>query len=225
MKLRASTLVLTFLAGLSAQAAPILFEGSISSGTASRGPIPFGGFSGNVSGPGFNVFLNGGAPGFYPDLTPGTHSINDGGGTGGGDCCGGGSFDLNGNHYACSTSFPPFFSDCGSGFAIRYTLSDLPDFGFVRPFVIDFTAPFTAEVGFGCAIRQCGSDYSLHVSGSGIATVTLLYAPDSINGDIYLFRGAKYVFTPEPGTMTLAGLGLLAVILLRRRTATACAHI
>jgi hypothetical protein len=91
----------------------------------------------------------------------------------------------------------------------------LPDFGYVMGFSIDFTAPFTAEVRFGRgSASECGGPYSLDAFGMGIAT-----------GDHYALQSAQYVFTPEPATMTMAGVGLLAFILLRRRTASACAHI
>lgn len=230
MKLRVLTLVATILAGATAHAAPILFEGSISSGTATQTPAAiWTGLNGNVSGPDFNVFIN--TRGYYnvngqwgANPTPGTNNIWVTGSTGGEQGIGGGSFDLNGTHYACATSLPLYFSTCGSEFDIWYTLSDLPDFGYVMGFSIDFTTPFTAEVGFGCgSASECGGDYRLVASGSGIATVTLGYRPD-LRGDYYVFESATYVFTPEPATMILAGLGLLAVILLRRRTASACAH-
>jgi len=230
MKLRVLTLVVTLFAGVTAQASTILFEGSISSGTASQTPAAiWTGLIGNVSGPDFSVFIN--TRGYYnvngqwgANLKPGTNYIWVSGGTGGEQGIGGGSFDLNGTHYACVTSYPLYRSTCGSGFDMWFTLSDLPDFGYVRGFSIDFTTPFTAEVGFGCgSTSECGGDYRLVAFGSGIATVTLDYRP-ALSGDYYVFGSATYVFTPEPATMTLAGLGLLAVILLRRRAASACAH-
>ena len=222
IKLRVLALSLPFLVGALAQASPIVFTGVFTSGTLTRTVGSPGNFSGTAYGPGlsFDVYLNTIYPAFFPDFTaPGTYTLNDSAGTGGlpGDT-GGGYFFLNGTQYACSSTIPIDFSSCGSGFNLQ-TVFALPDYGSNLPAQVVLTEPFTGTGDFGNA-PPGGQDFYLTATGVGIATITLQRdGPSS-----YAVRSAVYQFiaVPEPGTMLLAGIGLLAVILLRRRTANAC---
>jgi len=210
LKLRCFTLSLPFLVGALAQASPIVYTGVFTSGTLTRA----GGFSGTAQGSNFSVSVYTAYPGFFPDFAePGTYTLFDGGGTGGlPNDSGGGYFFLNGTRYACNSTIPIDFSDCGSGFDIRTTFT-LPNYGANLPFQVVLTAPFSGDGGFGDA-PPGGQDFYMTATGVGIATITLQRdGPTS-----YTVRSAVYQFVdvPEPATLTLAGLGLLAVVLLRR---------
>lgn len=95
----------------------------------------------------------------------------------------------------------------------RYPLT-LPDFGPNAPFQFTVTNSFTAEVNLAFADPSCGGAcFHLDAFGYGTATATL----HQVGPKSYQLANVNYVFTPEPATVMLSGLGSLAVIVLHRR--------
>jgi hypothetical protein len=92
--------------------------------------------------------------------------------------------------------FPPALSSCGSEFDIRYTLSDLPDFGSVRPFLVDFTAPFTAKLGSDAAQYQNAKDPTVwtHLAW---ASGRLLSSIGRIRQGIITLSKARRTYSPR----------------------------
>jgi PEP-CTERM motif len=192
-------------------------------------------FIGHVGGPGFGYGISVASRPFLENqldfVAPGSHTIFDGGGTVLGT--GEGFHDENGIHHECQGAFD--VDDCYVSISVNYTLI-LPDFAPSLAGEIALTVPLTFDAGVDYDPRFCHindppppscEDYgpfSFFTGGGGVATVTLSYG----DGD-YRFVRADYTFfgdvpppaVPEPATMTLAGLGLLAVLLLRRRAANA----
>ena len=197
-------------------------NGVITSGSATRGQ---GAFSGGVSGLNFGVSGNGSSYSMYMEcywsacLAPGSYRMLDGflasleylhGDSGGG------SFVKDGISYGCGAPS----RNCDAGIMISYTLN-LPDPGPSPPYEMVLTVPLSVNAAFGGYDDQ-GNSFYLQATGVGKATLTLNHAFD----DYYFLRGAQYEFfaVPEPATMTLAGLGLLAVILVRRRVRRVSQH-
>ena len=208
-------LMLTLFSGFAATASTIEYQSSIGAGTANRS----GGFIGSVSGPipgsaNFSIALSTSYPCCFSDLTaPGSYSIIDSASSGGNDFAGGGgSFDLNGTHYACSITFPSELSNCSVEMDFRFPIN-LPDFGSNPPFQFTQMNPFTAEVNLGFSDPSCGGAcFHLDVFGYGNAVATL----QRVGPASYHLSNIDYVFTPEPATLILSGFGLFAVVLLSR---------
>ena len=80
------------------------------------------------------------------------------------------------------------------------------------------TVPFRALAELDGSDGQ-GNSYHFLATGAGSATASFRH----VYRNAYLLQGIQYDFIalPEPATMTLAGLGLLAVVLLRRRAVSA----
>ena len=190
---------------------------------------PGGGFIGHVGGPGSSYGISVSSRSecclFSFFVAPGSYTIFDGGGTffGFGEAF----MDENGIHHQCQGVSDR--DDCQVGIGVNYMLT-LPDYGSSPPDVIALTVPLTFDDFVSYNPRFCLDDppppscedygpFSFSGGGSGVATVTLMYT-----GAAYRFESAVYTFgsVPEPATMTLAGLGLLAVILLRCRAQRFC---
>ena len=212
MKWRIVTLSLALFAGSTARANFIQVGGVITGGSATRTD---GSFSGSVFGPNFSVFGSGPSHDWYvscllsptgPCSAPGSYSMFDGAATPTSES-GGPILDSAGgflNGFCCTTY---------AGISIQYTLV-IPDPGPSPSSDMVLNVPFTALAEVAGSDNQ-GNSFDLLATGAGIATVTLHHAFENA----YFLQSAQYDFfaVPEPATMTLAGLGLLAVILLRRR--------
>jgi PEP-CTERM motif len=216
-RLGISAFLLAALCGFTARANTISIpNGVITSGFATGGG---GYFSGNVFGPGFGIFVGSSYPWLQEFSAPGSYPFVDNGSNYFG--YGGGYVNPGGTYYECGSTVPPDFSDCNAGIEIGGTIT-LPDYGPSPPTYIVLTFPFTALAGvsYDPRFEYCANGcFFVNATGQGIATVTLGYHGNST----YVVQSAEYNFfaVPEPATMTLAGLGLLAVILLRRRAANA----
>ena len=100
---------------------------------------------------------------------------------------------------------------------IFYDLN-LPDPGPSPSSDMVVTVPFSARAEVAGS-DGLGNSYLFIATGAGSATASLRH----VYQNAYFLQGIQYDFIalPEPATMTLAGLGLLAVVLLRRRGSSA----
>ncbi|MBZ5677292.1 MAG: PEP-CTERM sorting domain-containing protein [Acidobacteriia bacterium] len=226
---------LTFLAlfvGFAARADVIHIDDGVITG---GGAIRDGGgthFISGVRGQDFSVY---GTTSFSSDwclfnrpcLAPGSYSVLDGASGPLPDTyslgAGGGSFVKDGITYACdvSSGFHGPDNTCGFEISIAYMLT-LPDPGPSPPSQIFLTAPLTVHASFG-GIDANGNTFYLDARGIGTATVTLQHYGLVDMPPYYFVQTAQYDFyaIPEPATLTLAGLGLLAVVWLCRRGSSA----
>ena len=180
--------------------------GTVLGGSAQEGP----GWSFEVFGAGFSM---GGSSSPYDNdvchryaacVAPGTYYFVSDIGSEGPPEGMSGSVTLNGvtTSYDCNAA-----TDCGGGIGFIGWLT-LPDFGNSPPREITVTAPFTSEGSIDCGIAA--DRQTLEFTGVGIATITLQEAGGPSQ---YEFLSAQFDFlpTPEPGTMVLIGLGLVAL--------------
>jgi len=216
------------LSGFAVHATPIVLNGVVTSGSATRTT----GFSGTLQGLDFSLTGSGTSYNQFMKclanqacFAPGSYSMLDGAA---GPILdefspdfGSGTFTKDGTLYGCGVPSGLFRSfPCGFEIGVGYTLN-LPDFGSSPPSELVLTTPLTvhAELGYeglGCPAEFC----ELIANGVGTATLTLDRVVIPGVGPLYSLQSAQYDFfaVPEPATMTLAGLGLLAIILSRFRS-------
>ncbi len=231
LNLRVLVLISTLLGGFTARADLIQLNGTITSGHATN---TFGDFNAFVHGQ--NFYVSGEGPiGYLGNITscsaysgdcraPGSYYMSEevlGPIPDGFDPASGGGALITKDGIGLSCDVPSGFYNsfdgptCGFDISINYTLN-IPDPGPSPPQEMVLTAPLRVYAEFYDPYPVAdGNEFYLRASGVGKATVTL----DNVYENHYVLQSAQYDFfaVPEPATMTLAGLGLLAVILLRRR--------
>lgn len=225
-------LTLTLLGGFTARASVVTFNGAITGGSATRDGAFGSDFTASIQGLNFSIHGEGSSGSNGPNCMLGTQCVapesyfmHDGAAgpvpDGFSPYSGGGFFSDNGTFFGCAVSsgFHGPNNTCGFDINIFYTLN-IPDPGASPPNQIFLTTPVTVLADVG-GYDASGNAFSLTATGAGIATITLQCTSCTLGNlpPLYFVQTAQYDFTPvpEPATVTLAGLGLLAVIALRRR--------
>lgn len=180
--------------------------GTILSGSAYRGMLGASfsisgsdfGYSGQMPGPPYNL-----GPCIVACTAPGSYSFSDSMFALSGD------YMANGVVYAYNCNSEVYA--CYGGIHFSGVLT-LPDLGASLPSTITVTAPFAASGSFS---GMWHSSPPIDFQGTGIATITLIETAPATYG----FSSVRYAFvdTPEPATVGLVGLTLLALGLRRAR--------
>jgi hypothetical protein len=111
---------------------------------------------------------------------------------------------------------PDTETDAFVGFQLSFTI---PVVGPVPPGTLTIIAPFTAAATLDTPPNAPPFDpqgFALRMTGQGLATLNLGLASPS--PATYVLQNAHFEFTPEPAAILLSCIGLLGLILLRRRS-------